>query len=129
MPAKRELGTCGRHLGHRVRIVGYSGGDITVARRDTCPVDHDIRDGVSQDFPRMTSGDHGNQQQPTSASAQVNGEWAEARQVTVDPNKVKGRRFTSCQPDREWSSTQVDGHFLPLETRSLATLVQVSASA
>ena len=76
-------------LGHRVRTGGYSGSDITVARRDTCPVDHvddnqreavldvgkrlSTRDGASQDFPRMTSADQENQQQPTSASSQVSG--------------------------------------------------------
>ena len=77
------------HLGHRIRTVGCSGSDITVALRDTCPVDHDDdnqrvaaldvrkrlskRDRASQDFPRMTSADHGNQQQPTSTSPQVSG--------------------------------------------------------
>ncbi|MDQ3787062.1 MAG: hypothetical protein M3422_07450 [Actinomycetota bacterium] len=77
------------HLSHRVGTVGHSGSDITLALHDTDRVAHDdgnrreavidmgkrlsIQDGASQDFPRMTSADHGKQQQPTSTYTQVSG--------------------------------------------------------
>jgi hypothetical protein len=75
------------HRGHRVQTVGHSGSDITIALRHVKSVNYDrpsqrgagpdlgkqlsTQDIASQDFPRMTSADHLNQQHPTSTSTQV----------------------------------------------------------